>query len=61
MPRQHLEALLHRRVDVRRHAAARVHPHLDPDRLPPSDGLEAEALLQDRILDDTLLHVCLLI
>jgi hypothetical protein len=48
-------------VDVRRDAAARVHPHLDPDRLAVLRGLEAEALLKDGILDHALFHVCLLV
>jgi hypothetical protein len=48
-------------MDVRRDSAARVDPHLDANGLPAVDRLEAEALFQNRILDHTLLHVCLLI
>jgi hypothetical protein len=48
-------------VDVRRDTAARVHPHLDPDRVSVLGGLEGEALLQNRILDHALFHVCLLV
>lgn len=55
-----LEALLHRGMNMRRHAAARLDPHVDVQHLaavlldrPP----KAEPLSQKRILDHALLRV----
>ena len=44
---------------MRRYSAARIHPHLYSD--PVVRRLEREALLQNRILDHALFHVCLLV
>ncbi len=57
---EHREALLHRRVDVRRHAAAGLDPHLDMDGLAAvrlGDPLEPKPVLEDGVLDDLGLHV----
>jgi hypothetical protein len=57
---QDLEALLDRRMDVRRHASAGLDPDLDVEHLAAVvvDGLpEAEPLAEDRILDHALVHV----
>jgi hypothetical protein len=60
MPGHHGEALLHRGVDVRCHAAARVHPGLHVEHLsaivvdgPP----EGESLPENRILHQLLSHL----
>jgi hypothetical protein len=55
-----LEALLDRRMDVRRHASPGVDPDLDIEHLAAVvvDGLpEAEPLAEHRILDHALVHV----
>jgi hypothetical protein len=51
-----LEALLHRRVHVRRHSPAGFDPHLHQQRVPVLRRPEGEPLLENRILDDVLLH-----
>jgi hypothetical protein len=55
----HVEALLHRGVDVRRHAAARVDPRVDVQHLGAvvvRARREAVALAQDRVLDHAFRH-----
>ena len=46
---EHLEALLERRVQVRRDASAWIDPH--PERQHVAVALDAIALLEDRVFD----------